>query len=55
MGAMLAKRLDAFTAASAAVLLHVRAGQRAAERQGGPGGVIASDVVHALPHSLHAR
>jgi NAD(P)H-hydrate epimerase len=52
VAAMLAKGLEPFTAACAAVLLHVRAGQLAAERQGGPGGVVATDVIHALPESL---
>jgi len=54
VAAMLAKGLEPFTAACAAVLLHVRAGQRAADRHGGPGGVVATDVIHALPSSLHA-
>jgi hypothetical protein len=53
LAAMLAKRLEPFTAACAGVLLHVRAGRRAAERLGGPGGVIATDVIAALPASLH--
>jgi NAD(P)H-hydrate epimerase len=48
LGAMLAKELEPFTAACAAVVAHVRAGQRAAARLGGPEGVIASDVVEAL-------
>jgi NAD(P)H-hydrate epimerase len=47
-GAFLAKRMDPFEAACAAVLLHMRAGQVAA-RQIGTEGVIASDVVQALP------
>ena len=54
VAAMLAKRLEPFTAACAAVLLHVRAGRRAADRHGGPGGVVATDVIHALPSTLHA-
>ncbi len=49
--AMLAKRLDPFTAACAAVYVHLRAGQIAAEPHG-PDGVIASDVVAALPEAL---
>jgi ADP-dependent NAD(P)H-hydrate dehydratase / NAD(P)H-hydrate epimerase len=53
LAALLAKGLDPFTAACAGVLLHVRAGRLAAERQGGPGGVIATDVIAALPASLH--
>jgi NAD(P)H-hydrate epimerase len=55
LGAMLAKGLEPFTAACAGVLLHVRAGRLAAERQGGPGGVVATDVIHALPASLQLR
>jgi hydroxyethylthiazole kinase-like uncharacterized protein yjeF len=51
-GAMLAKRLDAWTAACAAVWLHARAGRLAADAHSGPDGVIASDVVDALPHAL---
>lgn len=46
--AMLAKDLDPFTAACAAVFLHARAGRLAAERVGAEG-VIASDVIAALP------
>jgi NAD(P)H-hydrate epimerase len=48
MGAMLAKDLEPFTAACAAVFLHARAGRLAAERVGAEG-VIASDVIAALP------
>jgi hydroxyethylthiazole kinase-like uncharacterized protein yjeF len=55
VAAMLSKNLDPFLATAAAVLLHLRAGQLAAERLGGPGGLVATDVVHALPTSLHAR
>ena len=51
--AMLAKRLDPFTAACAAVYLHLRAGQIAAEPHG-PDGVVASDVIAALPAALGA-
>jgi ADP-dependent NAD(P)H-hydrate dehydratase / NAD(P)H-hydrate epimerase len=50
-GAMLAKRMEPFTAACAAVQLHLRAGQLAASAHG-PDGVIASDVVAAIPASL---
>lgn len=49
LAALLAKRMDAFTAACAAVYLHARAGRLAAERAGSPEGVIASDVVACLP------
>jgi ADP-dependent NAD(P)H-hydrate dehydratase / NAD(P)H-hydrate epimerase len=52
--AMLAKPLDPFTATCAAVFLHLRAGQLAAEPHG-PDAVIASDVVAALPAALHRR
>jgi NAD(P)H-hydrate epimerase len=48
LAALLAKAMDPFTAACAAVCLHARAGRLAAERIGGEG-VIASDVVAALP------
>jgi ADP-dependent NAD(P)H-hydrate dehydratase / NAD(P)H-hydrate epimerase len=47
--ALLAQGLDAFTAATAAVQLHAEAGRQAARRQGGAEGVIASDVIAALP------
>jgi NAD(P)H-hydrate epimerase len=48
IGAYLAKGLEPFAAACAGVLVHARAGQLAAERLG-PEGVIASDVIAALP------
>ncbi len=51
LGAMLAKGLEPFVAACAAVTLHALAGRRAAETQGAEG-VIASDVIAALPRSL---
>jgi ADP-dependent NAD(P)H-hydrate dehydratase / NAD(P)H-hydrate epimerase len=51
IGALLAKRIDPFGAACAAVLLHALAGRRAAELQGVEG-VIASDVITGLPRSL---
>jgi NAD(P)H-hydrate epimerase len=47
VAAMLAKWLDPFTAACAAVRLHALAGVHAAVRHGGEG-VIASDVIEAL-------
>jgi len=47
IAAMLAKGLEPFEAACAAVRLHARAGVRAAARHGGEG-LIASDVVEAL-------
>jgi len=48
IAAMLAKGLEPFTAACAAVRLHARAGIHAAGKRGGPEGVIASDVIEAL-------
>ena len=54
VGAFLAKRMDPFHAACAGVLVHVRAGQLAA-RDIGPEGVVASDVIAALPRALAAR
>jgi NAD(P)H-hydrate epimerase len=50
-GALLAKSLDPFHAACAAVLIHARAGQRTAQRIG-PEGVIARDVIEELPAVL---
>ena len=52
-GAMLAKGLSPAHAACAAVYAHVRAGRLAAEPHG-PDGVIASDVIAALPAALSA-
>ena len=52
-GAMLAKGLSPAHAVCAAVYVHVRAGQLAAEPHG-PDGVIASDVIAALPAALSA-
>jgi NAD(P)H-hydrate epimerase len=49
LGALLAKEMDPFTAACAAVRLHARAGQGAAEQVGTPEAVVASDVIAALP------
>ena len=45
----LAQRLDPFVAAAAGVWLHAAAGREAARRQGAAEGVIAGDVVDALP------
>jgi len=50
IGAFLAKRVDPFAAACAGVLVHARAGQLTA-REIGPEGVIASDVIAALPRA----
>jgi NAD(P)H-hydrate epimerase len=54
LGAMLAKDVEPFTAACAAVHLHGLAGVRAAKRIG-PEGVIASDVIAALPAAREGR
>jgi ADP-dependent NAD(P)H-hydrate dehydratase / NAD(P)H-hydrate epimerase len=54
VGAFLAKRMGAFHAACAGVLVHARAGQLAAQEIG-PEGVIASDVIAALPRALASR
>jgi hydroxyethylthiazole kinase-like uncharacterized protein yjeF len=51
IGALLAKRMEPFTATCAAVRLHASAGRRAGELHGVEG-VIASDVVEALPRAL---
>ncbi|MFZ1155928.1 MAG: NAD(P)H-hydrate dehydratase [Solirubrobacteraceae bacterium] len=47
--ALLAQGLDVFTAAAAGVQLHAQAGREAARIQGAPEGVIATDVIAALP------
>jgi len=52
-GAMLAKRLSHAHAACAAVYAHLQAGRLAADPHG-PDGVIASDVIAALPAALSA-
>ena len=49
LAALLATGLDAFTAAAGAVLLHLLAGRLAARRVGAAEGVIAGDVIEALP------
>jgi hydroxyethylthiazole kinase-like uncharacterized protein yjeF len=49
IAAFLAQGMDAFAAAAAGVWLHVLAGREAARRQGAPEGVIAGDVIAALP------
>ena len=53
IGAYLAKRMDPFAAACAGVLVHARAGLLTAADIG-PEGVIASDVIAALPRALLA-
>jgi ADP-dependent NAD(P)H-hydrate dehydratase / NAD(P)H-hydrate epimerase len=49
IAALLAQDLDAFTAACAGVWLHTEAGRVAAQRQGSAEGVVAIDVIAALP------
>ncbi len=51
IAALLAQSLDPFTAAAAGVQLHAQAGRAAARAQGAPEGVIASDVIAALPEA----
>jgi NAD(P)H-hydrate epimerase len=52
--AMLARGLDPFAAACAAVLAHARAGREAARRVGAAESVIATDVIAAIPAGLEA-
>ena len=54
IGALLAKGLGPFEAASLGALAHVRAGFAAAERHGADH-VIAGDVIDALPAGLRDR
>jgi NAD(P)H-hydrate epimerase len=49
IAALLAAGLGPFTAAAAGVSLHAQAGREAARRQGAAEGVVASDVIAALP------
>jgi hydroxyethylthiazole kinase-like uncharacterized protein yjeF len=51
IAAQLAQGLDAFSAAATGVWLHAQAGRQAARRLGGPDGVIATDVIAALPRA----
>ncbi|MFM9045387.1 MAG: NAD(P)H-hydrate dehydratase, partial [Solirubrobacterales bacterium] len=51
-GAFLARGLDPFDAAAAAVFAHARAGRIASGRVGSADGTIASDVVEALPEAI---
>jgi ADP-dependent NAD(P)H-hydrate dehydratase / NAD(P)H-hydrate epimerase len=53
IAALIARGLDAFTGACAAVLAHSRAGRVAAERVGAPESVIATDVIDALAAGLN--
>jgi ADP-dependent NAD(P)H-hydrate dehydratase / NAD(P)H-hydrate epimerase len=50
--AMLARGLEPFVAACAAVVAHARAGQEAARRLGAAESVIAGDVIDAIPWAL---
>jgi ADP-dependent NAD(P)H-hydrate dehydratase / NAD(P)H-hydrate epimerase len=52
VAAMLARGLDPFTAACAAVLAHARAGRAAAARVGAAESVIATDVIDSIPAGL---
>jgi ADP-dependent NAD(P)H-hydrate dehydratase / NAD(P)H-hydrate epimerase len=52
VAALLSRGLDPFHAACAAVHAHQVAGRLAARARGGPDGVIASDVIAALPGAL---
>jgi NAD(P)H-hydrate epimerase len=54
IAALLAQRLDPFTAAAAGVQLHAEAGREAARSRGAPEGVIATDVIAALPRARRA-
>jgi ADP-dependent NAD(P)H-hydrate dehydratase / NAD(P)H-hydrate epimerase len=54
IAALLARGVEPFAAACAGVRLHARAGIRAAHERG-PDGVIARDVIEALPHAWPAR
>jgi NAD(P)H-hydrate epimerase len=49
IAALIAQGLDAFAATAAGVWLHAQAGREAARRTGAVEGVIASDVIEALP------
>jgi NAD(P)H-hydrate epimerase len=49
LAALLAQGLDVFAAVAAGVWLHAAAGREAASRQGAAEGVIATDVIAALP------
>jgi ADP-dependent NAD(P)H-hydrate dehydratase / NAD(P)H-hydrate epimerase len=49
LAALLAQGLEPFEAASVGVWLHASAGREAARRQGAVEGVIATDVIEALP------
>jgi ADP-dependent NAD(P)H-hydrate dehydratase / NAD(P)H-hydrate epimerase len=55
IAALLARGLEPFAAACAAVLAHARAGREAAARNGAAESVIATDVIEAIPLGLRAR
>jgi hydroxyethylthiazole kinase-like uncharacterized protein yjeF len=55
IAALLAQGLDAFMAAAAGVSMHAQAGREAARRLAAPEGVIASDVIAALPSARVRR
>jgi NAD(P)H-hydrate epimerase len=52
--ALLARGLEPFAAACAAVIAHARAGREAARRVGLPESVVATDVIAAIPAGLRA-
>jgi NAD(P)H-hydrate epimerase len=54
IGALLAKRMDAFEAAALGTLAHVLSARAAADRLG-PDHVMAGDVIESLPHGLTLR
>jgi len=54
VAAMLAQGLEPFAAAAAAVWVHAEAGRIAAREQGAPEGVVARDVIAALPEAIAA-
>jgi NAD(P)H-hydrate epimerase len=54
IAALLARGLDPFAAACAAVIAHARAGQEAARRLGAAESVIATDVIAAIPAGLRS-
>ena len=54
IAALVAKRVDPFTATCGAVFAHSAAGRLAAQEIG-PEGVIASDVIARLPTALQGR
>jgi NAD(P)H-hydrate epimerase len=53
VAALLARGLEPFAAACAAVLAHARAGRDAATRIGSAESVIATDVIDSIPAGLH--